>query len=149
MTPYVNIFRTKRSDHGTEGILSTGNFTCFTLELPWKDNRPDISCIPDGTYRVRLRTSPRHGRVYHLTGVEQRTRILMHSGNLAGDVSKGLRTHANGCILLPKDFRLKLLTNVRSMALSAGIKFAVCREGLSQLNTACCDGSWLLQQLET
>jgi DNA repair photolyase len=57
--------------------------------------------------------------------------------------------HANGCILLPKDFRLKLLTNVRSMAFSAGIKFAVCREGLSQLNTACCDGSWLLQRLET
>jgi DNA repair photolyase len=57
--------------------------------------------------------------------------------------------HANGCILLPGDFRLKILTNVRSMVLSAGIKFAVCREGLSQLNTACCDGSWLLPQLET
>jgi len=56
---------------------------------------------------------------------------------------------ANGCALLPRDLRLKLLTNVRSMALSHGIKFAVCREGLSQLNTACCDGSWLLPKLET
>ena len=56
---------------------------------------------------------------------------------------------ANGCVLLPRDLRLKLLTNVRSVALSHGIKFAVCREGLSQLNTACCDGSWLLPNLET
>ncbi|TRO44491.1 radical SAM protein [Candidatus Bathyarchaeota archaeon] len=57
--------------------------------------------------------------------------------------------HANGCILLPRDLRLKILTNARSLALSAGVKFAVCREGLSQLNTACCDGSWLLPRLET
>jgi DNA repair photolyase len=60
--------------------------------------------------------------------------------------SKGER--ANGCVLLPKDLRLKLLTKVRSMALSHGIEFAVCREGLSQLNTAACDGSWLLPKLE-
>ena len=56
---------------------------------------------------------------------------------------------ANGCMLLPRDLRLKLLTNVRSMAVSRGIQFAVCREGLSELNTACCDGSWLMPKLET
>jgi len=56
---------------------------------------------------------------------------------------------ANGCVLLPKDLRLKLLTNVRSMALSHEMKFAVCREGLIHLNTAACDGSWLLPNLET
>jgi DNA repair photolyase len=56
---------------------------------------------------------------------------------------------ANGCVLLPKDLRLKLLANVRSMALSYGIKFAVCREGFGHLNTAACDGSWLLPDLET
>jgi DNA repair photolyase len=56
---------------------------------------------------------------------------------------------ANGCALLPKDLRLKLLANVRSMVVSQGMQFAVCREGLSQLNTACCDGSWLLPILET
>ena len=56
---------------------------------------------------------------------------------------------ANSYALLPKDLRLKLLTNVRCMALSNGIKFAVCREGLSQLNTARCDGSWLLPKMET
>jgi len=55
---------------------------------------------------------------------------------------------ANGCLWLPRDLRLKLLTNVRKQTLRNGIEFAVCREGLSQLNTACCDGSWLLLRLE-
>jgi DNA repair photolyase len=49
-----------------------------------------------------------------------------------------------GCVLLPKTFRLKLLNAVRSLATENGMKFGVCRENLSQLNTAACDGSWLL-----
>jgi hypothetical protein len=40
------------------------------------------------------------------------------------------------------------LANMRGQAVKAGAKFAVCREGLSQLNTAACDGSWLLPALE-
>lgn len=56
---------------------------------------------------------------------------------------------ANGCLLLPRDLRLKLLTNIRRLVLSHGIMFGACREGLSQLNTAVCDGSWLLPKLET
>ena len=55
---------------------------------------------------------------------------------------------ANGYALLPRDLRLKLLTKVRNMAISHGIKFAVCREGLSHLNNAACDGSWLLPDSE-
>jgi DNA repair photolyase len=54
----------------------------------------------------------------------------------------------NGCVLLPRESRLKLLANMRGQAVKAGAKFAVCREGLSQLNTAACDGSWLLPALE-
>jgi DNA repair photolyase len=52
--------------------------------------------------------------------------------------------HANGCVLLPKELRLNLLSNVRHLVLRHGMRFAVCREGLSELNTAACDGSWLL-----
>ena len=51
-----------------------------------------------------------------------------------------------GNTLLPKDLRLKLLTNVRNLATNKGMKFGVCREGLPQLNTAPCDGSWLIPQ---
>jgi DNA repair photolyase len=49
-----------------------------------------------------------------------------------------------GYTLLPKDLRLRLMKNVRSLAIENRIKFGVCRENLSQLNTALCDGSWLL-----
>jgi DNA repair photolyase len=51
-----------------------------------------------------------------------------------------------GNTLLPKDLRLKLLSNLRKLAMDKGMKFGVCREGLPQLNTAACDGSWLIPQ---
>jgi DNA repair photolyase len=49
-----------------------------------------------------------------------------------------------GSALLPKDLRYKLLKNIRDLAEVNGMKFGVCREDLAQLNTASCDGSWLL-----
>jgi DNA repair photolyase len=45
---------------------------------------------------------------------------------------------------LPRDLRLKLMKEVGMLAKSYGIKFGTCREGLSHLNTATCDGSWLI-----
>jgi len=49
-----------------------------------------------------------------------------------------------GNTLLPKELRFKLLKNVRDLAVANNMKFGVCREGLAQLNTAPCDGSWLI-----
>jgi len=49
-----------------------------------------------------------------------------------------------GNTLLPRDLRLKLMKNVRDLATANGMRFGVCREGLAQLNTASCDGSWML-----
>lgn len=98
----VYLFRTSTSDQGTQGILATDGFFCKTLELPWRDNTKSISCIPKGTYIVKIRQSPKYGRIYWVTNVEGRTWILIHSGNFAGDVSKGFKTHVNGCILLGK-----------------------------------------------
>jgi DNA repair photolyase len=49
-----------------------------------------------------------------------------------------------GYTLLSTDFRLKLLKNIRRLVWENGMKFGVCREGLAQLNTAACDGSWLI-----
>ena len=50
-----------------------------------------------------------------------------------------------GSTLLPRELRLKLMNNVRSLAMKNGVEFGVCRENLTQLNTAACDGSWLLR----
>ena len=47
-------------------------------------------------------------------------------------------------MLMHKDLRFKILKSVRDMAEAEGMKFGVCREGLAQLNTAPCDGSWLM-----
>jgi DNA repair photolyase len=47
-------------------------------------------------------------------------------------------------IYLPEDLRLKLMENTAILAKSYHVKFGTCRENLSQLNTATCDGSWLL-----
>jgi DNA repair photolyase len=52
-----------------------------------------------------------------------------------------------GNILLPRDMRLKILKNVRDLADAEGMKFGCCREGLERLNTASCDGSWLLSKV--
>lgn len=52
-----------------------------------------------------------------------------------------------GNTLLPKEMRFKLLKRVRDLAKTEGIKFGVCREGLAQLNTATCDGSWMLNRM--
>ena len=51
-----------------------------------------------------------------------------------------------GSLLLPVDLRLKLMINIRTLTVNAGMKFGVCRENLKQLNTAACDGSWLLSK---
>ncbi len=98
----VQLWRMKRSDHGTEGLLLTAGFKCCTLELPWRENQRSISCIPAGEYEVRIRQSPKYGTIYHVKKVPDRSYILIHAGNWAGDVSKGFKTHVNGCILLGK-----------------------------------------------
>jgi len=100
MENIVHIFRMKRSDQGTMGVLITAGFQCYTLELPWRNNQRNISCIPPGEYHVRKKVSPKYGKVYHVQDVPNRSCILIHSGNWAGDVNKGYRTHVNGCILL-------------------------------------------------
>jgi DNA repair photolyase len=51
-----------------------------------------------------------------------------------------------GCLYLPKDLRARLMKKVSFLAEKYGVKFGTCREGLSCLNTATCDGSWLLNE---
>ncbi len=98
----VRLTRGYETAAGTEGVLSTEGFTCKTFELPWRDNRRQRSCIPPGTYRCYLTHSPKFGLVYTVSGAEPRTNVLIHSGNFAGDVELGLKSHVQGCILLGK-----------------------------------------------
>lgn len=75
-------------------------WTCHSLELPWKDNRVKLSCIPPGTYQCALVQSPKFGTVYGVQDVPGRSAILVHAGNWGGDIEKGLKSDIEGCILL-------------------------------------------------
>ncbi len=100
----ITINRIRTSDHGTEGLLIVPllGFTCRTLELPWRNNQRGRSCIPAGEYPCALVNSPKYKSIYHIKDVPSRSHILIHSGNFAGDVEKGFKTHVEGCILLGK-----------------------------------------------
>lgn len=67
-------------------------FKCFTLELPWLDNKQNISCVPAGTYKYEKRKSPSLGQVIHILDVENRTWIYIHAGNFTSQIQ--------GCVLV-------------------------------------------------
>ena len=104
----LTLCRKSTSDQGTFGELTTPNGTVFvSAELPWRDNKPSLSCIPRGNYPVKWLWSPKHNRnIYHVEGVQGRDRNLemanieIHNGNYAGDVTKGYRSDVLGCILI-------------------------------------------------
>ncbi len=91
------IIRDTFTENSTIGkLFIDGESFCDTLELAWKNNVRNISCIPAGEYKVRLRL-PRESatRDYvHLLvkDVPDRDYILFHRGNTSKDTS--------GCILV-------------------------------------------------
>jgi len=98
---YIYLNRYRRTDQGTEGVLSVPSlsFSCYVLELPWRDNRRNVSCIPPGTYPLSWRVSKKY-RAFHIRNVPDRSFILIHAGNFAGDTSLGFKTHSEGCPML-------------------------------------------------
>lgn len=78
--------------NGTNGeLLLNGDRVCSTIELPWKNNEPRISCIPEGEYLLRKRYSNRFGNHFIIADVPGRSYILVHPAN---DALKEL----TGCI---------------------------------------------------
>jgi hypothetical protein len=94
----ATIRRGVSTDTGTFGTLAFGRTVRHTLELPWRNNARQRSCIPVGVYRCSLVNSPRFGIVYQVHDVPGRTHVLIHPANLAGDIEKGWETELQGCI---------------------------------------------------
>jgi len=67
-----------------------------TIELPWLNNEPFISCIPPGTYKASKILSPTFGWCIQILNVPNRTNILLHNGNFY--------TNTKGCIIVGKLF---------------------------------------------
>lgn len=108
------LVRRETDDMGTRGTLilrdetDTIVFSCRTLELPHRGNKPGKSCVPAGVYGFKWRKdSPKHGEVYEewddpatpqKEDVPGRENVQIHAANLAGDVDKGYVSQLLGCI---------------------------------------------------
>lgn len=115
------LIRNKGDDEGTLGnmmVFGDSPFSCYSLELPNRNNAARLSRINAGMYLCNIYHSPKFGWVFHLTDVAGRSYVLIHSGNYAGDILQGWRTHSAGCILLGikpvKMHGQKAVTNSRS-----------------------------------
>jgi len=97
------LYRLQSTQEGTFGILANNGMFWNSLELPDRDNKPNLSCIPTGEYHVKLRYSPHFKKkLYHIQEVSKRSFILIHGANFAGDAKLGWQTHLQGCITLGK-----------------------------------------------
>jgi hypothetical protein len=98
---------TKSLPTGTFGELSyQGEVLCVTVERQFKNNAPNISCIPAGMYTLKKHVSPKFGACFALEnsnigvtieGPSLRTHCLMHVANwpeqLAGCIAPGMHFH--------------------------------------------------------
>lgn len=98
--PVVVLMRYESSDEGTFGVMvGPDGLQTYSLELPWRNNRFNLSCIPRGRYEVAWTLSPRFKRyTFHLLNTAPRSGIRIHPANVAGDTTKGYRNQLAGCI---------------------------------------------------
>ena len=93
------LIRDNLGAQGTLGVLTADGLRLDVMEPPPRDNRRNRSCIPVGAYEVAPHISPRFGRCLLVTDVPNRSHILIHAGNVGGDVDLGWHTHTLGCLL--------------------------------------------------
>lgn len=93
------VFRDNTQTLGVLQILTTQG-VCVrilaTIELPYRNNQKNISCIPEGRYRVRERYSSKFGNHIEVLDVPNRSLILIHKGNYNQDTE--------GCIIVGQYF---------------------------------------------
>lgn len=90
--------------HQTLGELSILNndgelFKLRTLELPWLNNQRFVSCIPEGVFFCEYRYTTIFKHHYLIKNVPNRTMILFHALNFAGQPNpRTNKVETNGCI---------------------------------------------------
>ena len=79
----LTLDRTCQNAYGTYGTyIYDYSPVCQCFELPWRNNDPQVSCIPPDLYLVSPHVSPNHGECYHIENVPGRTNVLIHAGNI-------------------------------------------------------------------
>jgi len=96
----INLYRLVKNDEGVWGVF-VYNYRPFAVsgELPWHDNKDNLSCIPEGCYTAELFNHPNKGRVFKLMDVNSRDGILIHIGNIP-------KRDSLGCILIGEGFEM-------------------------------------------
>jgi Family of unknown function (DUF5675) len=90
---HIHLHRFKQDASGTFGLMVLENEPlCVTCEDPWNDNKPNISCIPEGTYQCVPHDGAKYKNVWRLENVPGRDAILIHNGNTTNNTE--------GCILV-------------------------------------------------
>ena len=93
-------------------LYCNSEFIAHTLELPWKDNKKSISCIPKGNYKcsVRYRNQSAVYDYVHLLveGVPNRSYILFHRGNYPSDTKGCILTGTHRALVPDKIFESKI-----------------------------------------
>ena len=103
-TPGTLVFYTKPKDGSQGKEVPGGRFN--TLELPWRNNLGNKSCIPTGNYTCKFRAStggsPTCANTYQIYGTENagRAGCRLHGGTYGGNTDLGYKTDIHGCILV-------------------------------------------------
>lgn len=87
------------TDRTLGSLFRNGETIAKVLELPWKENKRAISCIPEGVYEV-IKQPPKDSRPYsyfRLPNVPGRSGILIHRGTKP--------ENSKGCLLVASRFR--------------------------------------------
>lgn len=121
--------RTKQSIIGSFFIDEV--FFGYTIELPWRDNKRLVSCVPEGTYPVRWFLSGRWKRLVPvLVDVPGRDAIEIHVANFPTDIigciglgfTKGIDFIGNSRIAIEKFYKILNEADVRDGPVTIEIK---------------------------
>lgn len=87
-SPDLVLSRFCYSEMGVFGEMMIEGQKLYTVERPWLQNLPSVSCIPSGEYRCVPRRYNRGGYdAIEITDVPARTHILFHRGNTLNDLA--------------------------------------------------------------
>jgi hypothetical protein len=93
----IVLSRFKSTSDGTFGKLTVDGKVFYSVERPWLNNKPEISCVPSGQYLLVPHSSRKYGQVLALVNEEigvthfqesysKRFACLIHVANYARDV---------------------------------------------------------------
>lgn len=138
----LTLKRLAYTPNGVYGVLlQDGQPFAVTLERPWLNNLPNVSCVPLGTYKAKRVKSPKFGDTFEIFNsaiLQGRSALLFHWGNFTND--------SRGCILVAEKFKDIDGDGVQDIAESKGtpnegfLEFLVRTKGVNEFTLEIVDG---------